>query len=146
MDIIAAHQQGLIEQLETEVEALAGRPCDQGSPMQHTHTDTDTDTGTDPEYYDLGSHRRTVTTSSAEAQRWFDRGLVWSYAFHHEEAVACFERAVRADPDCAMAHWGIAHASGNNYNKKWEDFAPDELREAVIATRRAAEAALAANR
>ena len=28
MDIIAAHQQGLIEQLETEVEALAGRPCD----------------------------------------------------------------------------------------------------------------------
>lgn len=30
MDIIAAHQQGLIEQLEEEVAALAGRPRDQG--------------------------------------------------------------------------------------------------------------------
>ena len=28
MDIIAAHQQGLIEQLDAEVEALAGRPHD----------------------------------------------------------------------------------------------------------------------
>jgi hypothetical protein len=30
MDIIAAHQQGLIEQLEVEVKALAGRPRDHG--------------------------------------------------------------------------------------------------------------------
>jgi hypothetical protein len=30
MDIIAAHQQGLIEQLEEDVKALAGRPCDHG--------------------------------------------------------------------------------------------------------------------
>lgn len=59
------------------------------------------------EYYDLGSHGRPVTTDSAEAQLWFDRGLVWTYAFHHEEAVACFEKAAAADPDCAMAHWGI---------------------------------------
>lgn len=55
------------------------------------------------EYYDLGSHGRPVTTDSAEAQLWFDRGLVWTYAFHHEEAVACFEKAAAADPHCAMA-------------------------------------------
>lgn len=30
MDIIAAHQQGLIEQLEDDVKALAGRACDHG--------------------------------------------------------------------------------------------------------------------
>jgi hypothetical protein len=30
MDIIAAHQQGLIEQLEGEVSALSGRPSDYG--------------------------------------------------------------------------------------------------------------------
>jgi len=30
MDIIAAHRHGLIEQLEEEVAALAGRPCDHG--------------------------------------------------------------------------------------------------------------------
>ncbi|WP_167535054.1 hypothetical protein [Streptomyces galilaeus] len=95
----------------------------------------------DPEYYDLGGHRRTVTTSSAEAQRWFDRGLVWSYAFHHEEAVACFERAARADPDCAMAHWGIAYALGPNYNKPWEFFDDQDLARTVERTHAAVELA-----
>jgi tetratricopeptide (TPR) repeat protein len=71
------------------------------------------------EYYDLGAHGRPVTTDSAEAQLWFDRGLVWTYAFHHEEAVNCFEKAAAADPNCAMAHWGIAYALGPNYNKPW---------------------------
>ncbi|MFF8316303.1 hypothetical protein ACF06V_03955 [Streptomyces bobili] len=109
--------------------------------MQHTDTDTDAGTDTDPEYYDLGGHRRTVTTSSAEAQRWFDRGLVWSYAFHHEEAVACFERAARADPDCAMAHWGIAYALGPNYNKPWEFFDEQDLARTVERTHAAVELA-----
>lgn len=27
--------------------------------------------------YDLGPYSRTVTTSSVDAQRWFDRGLNW---------------------------------------------------------------------
>ncbi|GGW38924.1 hypothetical protein CP966_33235 [Streptomyces galilaeus] len=109
--------------------------------MQHTDTDTDAGTDMDPEYYDLGGHRRTVTTSSAEAQRWFDRGLVWSYAFHHEEAVACFERAARADPDCAMAHWGIAYALGPNYNKPWEFFDDQDLARTVERTHAAVELA-----
>ncbi|WP_221350840.1 hypothetical protein [Streptomyces beigongshangae] len=83
------------------------------------------------DYYDLGSHGRAVTTSSPRAQLWFDRGLVWSYAFHHEEAVACFETAAAADPDCAMAHWGIAYALGPNYNKPWESFDGEELARTV---------------
>jgi hypothetical protein len=45
------------------------------------------------EYYDLGRHSRPVTTPSPEAQAWFDRGLVWTYGFNHEEAVYCFEQA-----------------------------------------------------
>ncbi|MFN3953380.1 MAG: tetratricopeptide repeat protein [Pararhodobacter sp.] len=76
--------------------------------------------------FDLGRYVRKVTTGSGEAQAWFDRGLVWLYGFNHEEAIACFEKAIAADPDCAMAHWGIAHAIGPNYNKLWEFFAPDE--------------------
>ncbi|MFF9060566.1 hypothetical protein ACF09K_18045 [Streptomyces sp. NPDC014882] len=104
-------------------------------------TTRDTTTDTDPEYYDLGDHHRTVTTSSAEAQRWFDRGLVWSYAFHHEEAVACFETAARADPDCAMAHWGIAYALGPNYNKPWEFFDDRDLARTVARTHAAVERA-----
>ncbi|MFD9462651.1 hypothetical protein [Streptomyces sp. NPDC060027] len=86
------------------------------------------------DYYDLGTHGRPVTTSSAEAQLWFDRGLVWSYAFHHEEAVACFEAAAAADPDCAMAYWGIAYALGPNYNKPWEFFDGEDLARTVERT------------
>ena len=78
------------------------------------------------EYYDLGSYTRRVTTSSDEAQRWFDRGLAWTYAYNHEEAIVCFRKAVAADPDCAMAHWGIAYCIGPNYNKPWEAFEEDE--------------------
>ena len=57
-------------------------------------------------YYDLGTYSRPVTTGSEEAQRWFDRGLVWTYGYNHDEAVACYRRALDADPACAMAWWG----------------------------------------
>ena len=70
--------------------------------------------------YDLGRYSRTVTTASPDAQRWFDRGLNWCFGYHHEEAVACFEKALEADPNCAMAHWGVGYAAGPNYNFPWE--------------------------
>ena len=81
------------------------------------------------EYYDLGSYGRPVTTSSAEAQTWFDRGLVWLYGYNHEEAIVCFEKAIEYDANCAMAHWGIAYAIGPNYNKPWDDFEPARNRQ-----------------
>ncbi|MBY0388733.1 MAG: tetratricopeptide repeat protein [Mycobacterium pseudokansasii] len=79
------------------------------------------------EYFDLGSYHRPIETPSAEAQLWFDRGLVWAYAFNHEEAIRCFERALALDPELAIARWGIAYAVGPNYNKAWEAFDPVEL-------------------
>ena len=48
--------------------------------------------------------------------------MVWSYAFNHEEAIVCFERALVLDQDLAIARWGIAYAVGPNYNKAWEAF------------------------
>lgn len=74
------------------------------------------------DYYDLGAYERTVSTTSGEAQRWFNRGLIWTYGYHHEEAVVCFEKALEHDPDLAMAHWGIGYAMGPNYNRQWDDF------------------------
>ena len=56
------------------------------------------------DYFDLGSFNRTITTTSPDAQVWFNRGLVWTYGFNHEEAVKCFERAIAADEMCAMAY------------------------------------------
>ena len=70
--------------------------------------------------YDLGRYSRKVTASSAQTQRWVDRGLNWCFGFHHEEAVVCFEKALECDPSCAMAQWGIAYAVGPNYNIPWE--------------------------
>jgi tetratricopeptide (TPR) repeat protein len=94
---------------------------------------TDQHRGTYP--FDLGSYRRTVFASSEQARRWFDRGLIWSYAFNHEEAISCFERAVAADPQFAMAYWGLAYAAGPNYNKQWDAFDPDDLRASLRRSR-----------
>ena len=58
-------------------------------------------------------------------------GLVWTYAYNHEEAVTYFQRAVEADTDCAMAYWGIAYDIGPNYNKQWADFEDDEKPDAL---------------
>ncbi|MDF1793747.1 MAG: hypothetical protein P1U88_17680 [Thalassobaculaceae bacterium] len=84
--------------------------------------------GIDQTYpFDLGTWRRPVTTASALAQTWFDRGLNWLFAYNHEEAVACFRRALEADPACAMAWWGIAYASGPFYNRAWIRFSDAEI-------------------
>jgi tetratricopeptide (TPR) repeat protein len=92
-------------------------------------------------YYDLGTHSRAVTTSSPQAQLWFDHGLNWTYAFNHEEAIRCYEKALHHDPECVMAYWGIAYAAGPNYNKAWEAFDEVDLQQslerAYSATRRA---------
>jgi tetratricopeptide (TPR) repeat protein len=86
-------------------------------------------------YYDLGSYHRPVETPEAQAQVWFDRGLVWAYAFNHEEAVHCFERALDLDPDLAIARWGIAYSVGPNYNKAWEAFDPVDLAASLARAR-----------
>ncbi len=93
--------------------------------------------------YDLGAYARTVTTASAEAQRWFDRGLNWCFGYHHEEAVACFEKALAHDPDCAMAHWGVAYAVGPNYNYPWVLHDPAGKAAALARAYDASRAALA---
>ncbi|PWY68900.1 TPR domain protein [Aspergillus eucalypticola CBS 122712] len=86
------------------------------------------------DYYDFGSFRRPVTTSSPQAQRWFDRGLIWTYAFNHEAAANCFQKAIAHDSTCAMAYWGLAYTLGPNYNKTWQSFDEQELEVAVQRT------------
>ena len=64
----------------------------------------------------LGRHTRHVTTSLPEAQRYFDQGLNLVFGFNHGAAIRSFQEAARLDPACAMAHWGIALASGPHIN------------------------------
>jgi tetratricopeptide (TPR) repeat protein len=92
--------------------------------------------------YDLGTYGRTVSTSSTDAQLWFDRGLVWCYAYNHEESVRCFRQAAEHDPECAMAYWGIAYAVGPNYNKAWDAFDDVDRAQALSEAHGAARKAL----
>ncbi|HMJ88519.1 MAG TPA: hypothetical protein VK530_01815 [Candidatus Acidoferrum sp.] len=64
----------------------------------------------------LGDFHHPVTTSSKQAQRYFDQGLTLAYAFNHKEAIRAFRSAVTLDPSCAMAHWGVALAHGPHVN------------------------------
>jgi tetratricopeptide (TPR) repeat protein len=86
-------------------------------------------------YYDLGSYHRPIETPSPQAQIWFDRGMIWAYAFNHEEAIRCFDRALELDPDLAIARWGVAYAIGPNYNKAWEAFDPVDLAASLARAR-----------
>tara|TARA_Y100000758_G_C16067292_1_gene426659 strand:- start:2459 stop:4135 length:1677 start_codon:yes stop_codon:yes gene_type:complete len=84
--------------------------------------------------YDLGEFHRAITTTSTDAQEWFDRGLAWIYGFDLEMAGRCFKEAIARDKDCAMAYWGLACASGIYYNKPWHRMQQDELVEKLKLT------------
>lgn len=94
-------------------------------------------------YYDLGTYSRKITTQSTEAERWFNRGLVWSYAFDFEESLRAFRKSAECDPDCAMAWWGIAYSRGPYYNKQWNKFDEVDLVATVAECHAAAQEALA---
>ncbi|NNE24678.1 MAG: hypothetical protein HKN11_18920 [Rhizobiales bacterium] len=95
------------------------------------------------DYFNLGTYARSVSTASEDAGRWFNRGLIWCYAFCHEEALRCFDKAIDHDPGFAMAHWGIAYAAGPYYNKQWVRFEALELAETITRTYAASRQALA---
>lgn len=64
----------------------------------------------------MGSHHFPITTRNAEAQRFFDQGLVLGWGFNFAEAARSFAQAARLDPQCAMCRWGIAWARGPSVN------------------------------
>src|SRR5262245_47180406 len=67
-------------------------------------------------YEGFGNYTRTITTSSADAQRWFNQGIQLLYGFNHDEAIRSFRAAAAEDPKAAMPWWGIAYASGLHIN------------------------------
>ena len=69
-----------------------------------------------PLFDDLGSYSRQITTDSPEAQRYFDQGLRFLFGFNHGMAIRSFQAAAKADPECAIAHWGVALACGPHIN------------------------------
>ncbi len=70
----------------------------------------------EPFFAGLGQHEWKITTDSPKAQRYFNQGLGFYHGFNHGAAIRSFAAAIRLDPKCAMAHWGIALASGPHIN------------------------------
>jgi tetratricopeptide (TPR) repeat protein len=64
----------------------------------------------------LGSFHRKITTRSPLAQRYFDQGMRFVWAFNHDEATRSFAKAATIDPTCASCYWGVALTLGPNYN------------------------------
>jgi tetratricopeptide (TPR) repeat protein len=64
----------------------------------------------------LGTFHRNVTTRSKLAQRYFDQGMRFIWAFNHDEATRSFAKAAQIDPKCASCYWGVALTLGPNYN------------------------------
>ncbi|WEX74791.1 hypothetical protein PYH37_000066 [Sinorhizobium numidicum] len=69
-----------------------------------------------PLWTDLGSLTSRVTTTSKDAQSYFDQGLRMAVNFNHAEARRAFRKAQRLDPNCAMCFLGEALVLGPNIN------------------------------
>ncbi len=82
----------------------------------------------------MGTHHHVVSTSNPEAQKFFDQGFAFVYAFNHDEAIRSFKRAAEIDPELAMAYWGIALALGPNINL---DVDPEREKAAYEAVQKA---------
>ena len=48
------------------------------------------------------------TSCTPQAQEKFDRGLAMVHSFFYPDSVQAFTEAAAADPQCAIAYWGIA--------------------------------------
>ena len=64
----------------------------------------------------LGTLTRPISSSSTDAQAFFDQGVRLMYAFGKSEAVRSFREAWKRDPECAICYWGEAWAWGSYLN------------------------------
>lgn len=55
-----------------------------------------------------------ATTCNETAQRRFDRAMRYQHSFWYRESQELFETVLQADPNCAIAYWGIALSLWHN--------------------------------
>ena len=60
----------------------------------------------------VGNSHLKITTSSQQAQKYFDQGLSLLHCFWDFEALRAFREVVRLDPRAAMGYWGMYRALG----------------------------------
>jgi len=82
-----------------------------------------------------GAYRAPRVSADAQAQRFFEQGMVFGWGFNFAEAARSFRAAALRDPACALCRWGIAWTVGPNINA---DMAAADLpvaRDALVQAR-----------
>ncbi|CAN5198916.1 hypothetical protein BH10PSE6_BH10PSE6_38750 [soil metagenome] len=51
---------------------------------------------------------RFETSCTAEAQKLFDKGMLYQHSFWYRASQRTFEEVLKKDPECGIAYWGIA--------------------------------------
>jgi tetratricopeptide (TPR) repeat protein len=68
-----------------------------------------------------------MTTTSDEAQAFFQQGLAQLHSFWAREAERSFLQAAALDPEAPMPHWGIALAAAGDYRPRFQIDRMNEL-------------------
>ena len=84
-----------------------------------------------------GTYSRKISTNSELAQKFFDQGLRYAWAFHFPESIASYQQAAIHDPNHPMIYWGMAHAMGPNPNSRYSGMPDDPMGEGLKAIKKA---------
>lgn len=64
------------------------------------------------------------TLCASAVQKSFERGVALLHSFAYVQSKAQFTEVLRADPQCAIAHWGIVMS----YGELWDDLSAESLK------------------
>ena len=93
--------------------------------------DVQPDGTTAPLLHGIGPLHVPMSTTSEQAQKYFDQGFTLMYGFNHHEAIRSFKEAARLDPTCGICWWGVALSYGPNINQPMEKDAIPEAWKAL---------------
>ncbi len=98
------------------IAALSGRAADPVLPGHSLHGESFSEGPRRrlPPNPGCGTAHFPVTTTVPEAQVFFDQGVGQLHGFWYWEAERSFRTVLQLDPNCAMAHWGMAMANIQN--------------------------------
>jgi tetratricopeptide (TPR) repeat protein len=68
----------------------------------------------------MGTAHLKITTSSPEAQQFFDQGLAQMHSFWSREAERSFAQAAALDPKAPMPQWGIAMVAAGDWRPRFQ--------------------------
>jgi len=68
----------------------------------------------------MGTVHLPITTTSPEAQQFFDQGVAQMHSFWAREAERSFLQAAALDPAAPMPYWGIAMVAGGDWRPRFQ--------------------------